>query len=287
MELKKSGDIKNEARKRLLSCWAESVSMLLINVSITVVIVLSILLVVKFCYTFGIIDFDIDHVVSQGSPAFFVAVVAALAVIIFLASPLSYGENWFYMQAVLGRKAPASSFFGCYTNKELRKRVFKLNFYVSIRKFVMFIPVCLLIIVELLAAEHILVNTNDSFIYSVIICCFVLVSAGAAFGYILLTMRYSLVKYIYALNPEKPVQLIIKESVKCMAGNESYILEVFMSMGLWIASCIFIFPAFYAVPYIKMVSAVTAKELIEYSGDIKVEKKRSGQGFVKEENTFV
>ena len=230
MELKKSSDIKNEARKRLLSCWAESVSMLFINAGVTVAAVLSILLVTKFCYTFGIIDFDIDHFISQGSLAFFIVVVALIALLVFLASPLSYGGNWFYMQAVMGRKAPASSFFNCYTNKELRKRVFTLQFHVSLRKFLMFIPVCLLIIAELLAAEHILVNTKDSFIYSVIICCFVLVSAGAVFGYTLATMRYALVKYIYALNPEKPPQLIIRESIRCMAGNESYILEVFMSM---------------------------------------------------------
>ena len=284
MELKRSSDIKNEARKRLMGCWAESVSMLLINMSIAVITVLSMLLVVKFCYTFGIIDFDIDHIVSQGSPVFFIAVVIVVTLITFLKSPLNYGCSWFYMQSMLGRQAPASSIFGCYTNKDMCKRVFSLHFQVSIRKFAMFMPVCLLIIGQLLAAEHILVNTKDSFIYSVIICCFVLVSAGAAFAYILLTMRYSLVKYIYALNPEKPLQLVIKESVKCMAGNESYILEIFMSMGLWIASCILIFPAFYAVPYINMVSAATAKELIEYSGDIKTEKKR---GTVKEENTFV
>lgn len=285
MELKKSGEIKSIARQKLSLCWAECVSILLIELGIAVVFILSALLVTKFCYSFGIIDFDIDHIVSQGTLPFFVAVVIAVGAAAFLIAPLSYGVNWFYMQAVLGRKAPASSFFACYTNKALFKRVLRLHGMVSLRKLVMFMPLCLLIIAELIFTELVLKKTEDSFIYSVIICCFVLVSAGALFVYILATMRYGLVKFIYALDPEKPAELIINESAKCMAGSESYILEIFLSMGVWIASCIMIFPGVYAVPYIKMTAAVTAKVLIEYNGDAWTEKKRSSA--VKEENTFV
>lgn len=285
MELKKSSEIKSIARSRLSGCWAECVSILLINVGITVAFILSVLLVVKFCYSVGIVDFDIDRIISQGTLPFFVILVMTLFVTGIAAAPLGYGVNWFYMQAVLGRKAPASSFFSCYTSKALAGRVIRLHLMVVLRKFLMFLPLCLFIIGELFAADRILKNTKDSFIYSVIVCCFLLLTAGMLFAYILATMRYSLVKHIYALDPEKPAEVIIKESVRCIAGNESYILEIFLSVGMWIMSCIFIFPAFYSIPYIKMLSSVTAKELIEYSGDIKFEKKRSVA--VKEENTFV
>lgn len=284
-ELKKSGEIKGIARQQLSQCWAECVSILLIELGMVVVFVLSLLLVTKFCYSFGIIDFDIDHIVSQGTLPFFISVVIAVAAASILVAPLSYGINWFYMQAVLGRKAPASSFFACYTNKTLFKRVMKLHGMVSLRKFLMFVPLSLLIIAELVFMELVLKKTEDSFIYSVIVCCFILISAGAMFVYILVTMRYGLVKFIYALDPEKPAEHIIKESAGCIAGNESYILEIFLSVGLWVASCIMIFPVVYAVPYIKMTAAVAAKDLIDYNGDTWTEKKRSGN--VKEENIFV
>ena len=285
MELKKSGEIKSIACQKLSLCWAECVSILLIELGIAVVFVLTMLLMTKFCYTFGIIDFDIDHVVSQGTLPFFISVVIAVGIMLFFSAPLSYGVNWFYMQAVLGRKAPASSFFACYTNKELFKKVLRLHGMVSFRKFLMFVPLCLLIIAELIFTELVLKKTEDSFIYSVIVCCFILISAGAFFVYILATMRYSLVKFIYALDNEKSPELIIKESAECIAGNESYILEIFLSVGLWIASCILIFPGVYAAPYIKMISAVTAKTLIEYNSDLWTEKKRTSP--VKEEHTFV
>ena len=284
MELKKSSEIKSIAQKRLLGCWAECVSILLIGAGLIIVFILSVLMVVKFCYSYGFIDFDIDHLVSQGTVPFFVSVIIALTAVAFLAAPLNYGINWFYMQSAQGRKVPASSFFNCYFNRELSNGIIKLQLLVSLRKMIMFIPLCLLFIGEIVAAEHILKNTKDSFIYSVIICCFMLVSAGATFAYMLASMRYSLVKYIYTLNPEKPAEVIIRESAECIAGNESYILEIFLSVGLWVASCVLIFPTVYAIPYIKMTFTVAASELIEYSGTIKIEKKRSG---VREDITFV
>ena len=287
MELKKSGELRRKAWEKLSGCWGECVSMLLVEAGISAVLILSALLIIKFCYTYGIVDFDIDTFWKDGTLTFYIIAAVLTAAALLFISPLRYGVSWFCLQTAKGRSVPSSSLFSCYTNNTIFVRTLKLQLAVAARHFMLVLPAAALGVAEVLLAKNALKDTKDGFIYTVVLCCLILIMAVMLFIYLFVSLRYSLVTYIFAENPEKSVDEIIRESKQCVRGKESYILEVLLSTGPWIASGLLIFPLVFALPYIKMTFTLAAKELMEYnSDDISAEAgRRTTQR--KEESTFV
>lgn len=287
MELKKSSELRRTAWEKLSGCWGECVSMLLVESGIVAVLILSALLVIKFCYTYGMIDFDIDTFWKDGTLTFYIiAAVITAAALLFL-SPLRYGVSWFCLQTAKGRTVPSSSFFSCYTNNTIFVRTIKLQLAVSARHWMLILPAAALGVGEVMLARNALENTKDGFAYTVVLCCMILVMAVMLFVYLFVSLRYSLVTYIFAENPEMSVDDIIKESKECVMGKESYILEVLFSTGPWIALGLLIFPLVFVLPYIKMTFTLAAKELMERNADDMSAEKKALRRENKEESTFV
>ena len=287
MELKKSGELRRTAWEKLSGCWGECVSILLVEAGITAVLILSVLLVIKFCYTYGMIDFDIDNFWKDGTVTFYIAATVLTAAALLFLSPLRYGVSWFCLQTAKGRSVPSSSFFSCYTNNTIFVRTLKLQLAVAARHFMLILPAAVLGVGEVMLARNALEDTKDGFVYTVVLCCMILIMAMMLFVYLFVSLRYSLVTYIFAENPEKSVDEIIRESKQCVCGKESYILEVLLSTGPWIASGLLIFPLIFALPYIKMTFTLAAKELMDYnSDDMSAEAGRRIMPH-KEESTFV
>ncbi len=289
MELKKSRELRRLAWEKLMGCWGECVSIILVEAGIIAVLILSALMVMKFCNVYGMIDFDIDTFWKEGTFGFWIAAVIIASGATLMLSPIRFGVSWFFLQTAKGRSVPASAFFNCYINKTIFTKILKLHAAVSLRKLVIILPAIVLCAVELLLANGALKDAKDSFIYTAVLCCLILLMAGMLFMYLFVSLRYTLVPLVLAENPEKPIEAIIKESKQCVCGNESYILEILFSAGPWIASGILIFPLVVVLPYIQMTFTLAAKELMDYNAYDSGADSRGSLSYKrkKEESTFV
>lgn len=75
-------------------------------------------------------------------------------------------------------------------------------------------------------------------------------------------LRYSAAPYYLCLNTKRGVNYVINKSIRFTDGflSEGVILE-YSTLG-WISSCIFIIPAFYVVPYLKLTKAVFISHVV-------------------------
>lgn len=264
MNPKKSGDFKKAAHTALNDCWCECVCIFLVVLGGAIAIALAALLVIQFLYTYGIIENSIMTIFSSGGVKFYCIIAIALLIICILAIPLKYGISWYYIQALDSRHVPASCFFSCYTNKKQHIRTTLTGLAVMGLRLAVALPVALCIIFTVrLAISAVNSSSGATFMITFVCCCLVLLIACLLFGYMIYSMHFTLVPYIYAMNPEKSVKDIISDSFKIIRRREFDLMEVLFSFTGWLALSLLIFPIIYVAPYMSMTFAAASVKLIK------------------------
>lgn len=261
MNMKKTSELKRLALSKLTDCWCECIALFLTELGFIAVCILSFLLVIQYLYSFGIIAHGIDSIFINGGIGVYAAFAGMLVLILILSTPLKYGKRWYVIQAIRGNSVPASCFFTCYMHKEHYGRIFLLEAKIAVRRLAALAPSVLVGAVIVYTAGRFYKSGSGS--YTIIIVLLALIFSGMLFLYSYFSMRYFLASYIYALNPKKSPDRIIKESCEAMKGYQGYFNEILASFTGWICSCIAVFPAMYVMPYMMMTFSLAANELIE------------------------
>lgn len=271
MKFRSNGELRTLAKQRLGGCWCECTGSLLVFIGIITAFCLAGVLVIRFLYTYGIIEYDINKVFLNGTPLFYAVTGLAAALLIVAMMPLKYGICWYYAQAAEGRNVPASCFFSCYMHPEHFRKTLKLGLSVWAHKIAVLIPtgaaaaLCAAVSVKMLrSGSSILLNT-------VVLALMLLLATAAALFCIWYTVRYELVPYIYADCPDKSVKEIIALSGICSGEARLYLIKTMFSFIPWTACCILIFPLIYIVPYVSMAFAIAVSDIISEDGVKKAE----------------
>lgn len=263
MNFKRPSELKKLAVGKLSDCWCECIALFLTELGCLAVAVLSFLLAIQFLYTHGVIAHGIDTVFTQGGIGIYLAAAGVLVLLFVLGIPLKYGKRWYVIQSIRGNNVPASCFFTCYMHKEHYGKIFMLEIRIALRRIAMLLPSAVIGAAIVYLSGKAYKNSGGTGSYTIIIVLLALLFSGMLFLYSYFSMRYFLASYIYALDPKKDVDTIIKESCEAMSGRQRYLNEIVASFAGWIFSCVAIFPAMYVAPYMMVTFTLAASDLID------------------------
>lgn len=170
-------------------------------------------------------------------------------------TPLSYGVKWYRLQQVRGISAPARGIFGCYLSLRKFGQVFRLNILLTARKLCVIIP---LAAADVLAYAGVRTVSGEGFAAA---AALILAAAFLCF-YIMLTLRYAPVPYLYALEPDTPPAELFGKGRRLMSGKTKYLARVMLSAAWIAAACLFVFPSAVLVPYARTLYTAALNEII-------------------------
>lgn len=258
--MKKPKELKKHVLERLMCCWGESCAVFLIMMGELIVVALAVMLAYDYLVKFSSADFPVWLAA---------AITAFLAAGLWLAvTPFAYGVCWYRIQQIRGNAVFARSMFSCYASLKKLLQVLKLNSMLTLRRFPAFILIC-----GAVAAEFYTVNEagkiigQDSFLYNASAALMLLLAAIGFCLFMVLGLKYSLVPYLYALEPDSSPKEIIAKSKRLMKNNSRYVIEIMCSVAGWLAPCILIFPMIFILPYFQMVYTAAINEIIEQDSE--------------------
>lgn len=262
MNMKKPSELKKLALEKLTDCWCECIALFLIELGSLTVCILCFLLMVQSLYSHGVIGHGVDSIFVKGGIGVYAAFAGMLILFYVLGAPLRYGKKWFFIQTIRGNSVPASCFFTCYMHREHYGRIFLLEAKIALRKLAALAPAAAAGFTAVYIAGRFYKSSGGSGSYTIIIVLLALIFSGMLFLYLYFSMRYFPASYIYALNPKKSTDRIIKESCEAVSGYQGCIYELLVSFSGWLFACIAIFPAMYVMPYMMMTFSLAADDLI-------------------------
>ncbi|MGN0585891.1 MAG: hypothetical protein ACI4JF_01280 [Oscillospiraceae bacterium] len=280
MNMKKPSELKKLAFEKLTDCWCECIALFLVELGSLAVCILSFLLIVQFLYSRGTIGHGVDSIFVKGGIGVYAAFAGMLILFSILGAPLKYGKKWFFIQTIRGNSVPASCFFTCYMHKEHYGRIFLLEAKITLRKLAALAPAAAVGCVIVYIAGRLYKSSGGSGSYTIIMVLLTLIFSGMLFLYLYFSRRYFLASYIYAINPKKSTDRIIKESCEAVSGYQGYLNEILASFSGWILACVAVFPAMYVIPYLMMTFSLAANDLIKNYTEVQ---RRIGEDTAKKE----
>lgn len=258
--MKKPKELKKHVLERLMCCWGESCAVFFIILGELLSVALAVMLAYDYLVKFSSADFPVW--LAAG-------ITALLAAGLWLAvAPFTYGVRWYRIQQIRGNAVFARSMFSCYASWKKMLQVLKLNSMLTLRRFPVFILIC-----GAVYAEFYMINEagkfmgQDSFLYTAAAALMLLLAAIGFCLFMVLGLKYTLVPYLYAIEPDSSPKEIIAKSKRLMKDNSRYIIETMCSMAWWLAPCILIFPMIFILPYSQMVYTAAINEIIEQDGN--------------------
>lgn len=188
------------------------------------------------------------------------AIILPNIMTIFL-SPLYYGIKWCYYQAAQGKNAPVSgAFYGYFSLRKWVKAVM-LNLLVFFRKLVYFIPITAVGGSIYYIFINLLNNTESKFLKALLYFGMILVLLGLSLIYMIVTVKFQLIPYYFAEEPEKSIFDIYHRGVNAMSGSKGR----FAALQVWflpmLALCLTGYLAMFVIPYYSMVKSICAAEI--------------------------
>lgn len=287
MALKNGQQLKKNALDRLSLCWGETTGIFFMNFGYALLIFVSCIGIALM--TIGINNLykiKTDGLANEKIIKVIIYSTVFIVISCIIKIPFNFGKCWYMLQNAKGNTVQASSLFICYTSKKRFFTTIQMEIVLSIKKILFGVPLIAIGVLEFLLWDMI-IEKYGSFWYTVSIVFIILTACCLLAVYYIFTLRYRLVPYIYALNPDIPSKEIIKTGEKMMYGRETYMIEIIMSMVKWFIPCILIFPAIFIVPNMMLTYSGAVNEIIEnyysdYSDKIQSSKIKGSSAKVKQ-----
>lgn len=277
--------IKREARGLLTNNWSRALGALCIYLMVIVLFVQVMQLVSALLADFGPAASDApaklnsfaDYLAyyTSGSMGTNLLIMLALTAFFFLISaPLSLGITSWYRRLILLENLQVGHIFRYFQSNDLFFGAIIFQALSTLIKLVTaivsFLPgvICLAFAYTKSSA-----GAGDSKL--LLILGAALIVAGL-FAYLLITLRIFFAKYLYCGDYGYGPTDCLKYSNKYMKKHIGSVLSVILSFTLWFASCIFILPAAYVIPFFNASMAACAQDIIdEHMGDTLEKLKRN------------
>ncbi|MGN0690848.1 MAG: hypothetical protein ACI4K7_00680 [Oscillospiraceae bacterium] len=259
-------EIRKKALSRLSYYWVEAEFLFMVAFGMMALFMTSAYIIVLILRPdLGTFDFPLKlpQIIEafNASAEVRIAAIALPIIMTVFFSPLFYGIKWCYYQAAQGKNAPVSgAFYGYFSLRKWGKAIM-LNLLVFIRKLVYFIPITAVGGAIYYIFINLLNNTESSFLKALLYFGMILVQLGLSLIYMIVTVKFQLIPYYFAEEPEKSIFDIYHRGVNAMSGSKgrfSALLVCFLPM---LALCLTGYLAMFVIPYYIMVKSICAAEI--------------------------
>lgn len=259
-------EIRKKALSRLSYYWVEAEFLFLIAFGIPAVFLTGAYFLSLVLYPDSeAIDFPLD--ISQLAELFSsngivrAAVCSLPALVLIIMSPLYYGIKWCYYQAAQGKNAPVSgAFYGYFSIRKWVKSIL-LNLVVMLRKLVYIIPICTVGGAVYYIFINIFKSTESTVLKALLSVGLILVILGLSLIYMICTVRFQLIPYFFAEDPEKKIMDIYHDGVSAMSGSRGR----FAALQVWFIPLLILsftgYLAMFVIPFYSMVKSICAAEI--------------------------
>ncbi|MCH5349372.1 MAG: DUF975 family protein [Oscillospiraceae bacterium] len=247
--MKNTRKLKQHVSARLKYCWVENCTIFFITAG-----VLSAYTILCAMIT------DLSGAAAVPYKTIIAAVIGIILLWLIL-TPFSYGVKWYRIQQVRGQTVPARGIFSCYLSLSRMLNVIRLSFVIAIRKLCIIAPIA----ASAWAARYLFARGNLTDRNILLYCAaaaFMLIAAGLTVIYIIISIRYAPIPYIYVLETDIPVKTLIRESKRLVKGKMLYCVKVMLSVIWLIIPSLLIFPMVLILPYVRMVYTAMINEII-------------------------
>lgn len=178
-------------------------------------------------------------------------------------SPITVGTAWWLLHCVRGENSNVGFILICFSNKKIYFRSLILRLFVWVIKVLVAIPLILCGYIEYALITAFAGESYRGGTYIALIICCTLILICIALMYIWIVADFSLVNFIFTMNPDDKIINIIKKSVTAMKYQKAKLIKLVCSFLGWIFTIPFVFPMFFAIPYASLSYATLVDEIIE------------------------
>ena len=239
--------IKSEAKRLLMTCFAESAFISMLNIGIFLITYLLIILAGRL--TGAHTAETLFPVFSSCPTIFIIALCVILAAAYILSAPIYYGTRWFFWQAASGNNMPASSVFAGYSSYEQFRLCVKLRVLSDMRRLPYILVFGTAVVVE---------GENAGLIYGGV----ALATVGVIYICFCAGLKCIPVGFLLANDPDAVVSDIFELSEKIIKDNAGRLMKLYVSFVGWFLICLPAFPVIILLPYFNMSLAVFLKDCL-------------------------
>ena len=252
--------IKSEAKRLLMTCFAESAFISMLNIGIFLITYLLIILAGRL--TGAHTAETLFPVFSSCPPIFIIALCVILAAAYILSAPIYYGTRWFFWQAASGNNMPASSVFAGYSSYEQFRLCIKLRVLSDMRRLPYILVFGTAVVVEGVLAHRLLTGNGGAENAGLIYGGFALATVGVIYICFCAGLKCIPVGFLLANDPDAVVADIFELSEKIIKGNAGRLMKLYVSFVGWFLICLPAFPVIILLPYFNMSLAVFLKDCL-------------------------
>lgn len=178
-------------------------------------------------------------------------------------SPITVGTAWWLLHCVRGENTNVGFILICFSNMKIYFRSVVIRLFIWVIKVVVAIPLILCGYIEYALITAFADESYRSGTYIALIVCCTLIFICMALMYTWVVVDFSLVNFIFTMNPDDKILNIIKKSIMAMKYQKAKLIKLVCSFLGWIFTVPFVFPLFFAVPYASLSYATLVDEIIE------------------------
>lgn len=258
----KNSEIKKYAIRLLTSNWGQAVAVVLILGVLHVAFVLAEESVLSFLLLKDVFV-PADLKLTALNP-YVLLIKAARCTASYLAvTPAYMGGIWWFLRYVRGESNSIRSLFVCYSDGRIYLKTLAVKAVVFFIRSAVLLPLCgIFVLLYRLIRYTMLTGANNAQLVMLIFCLAVFSVCAVCF-YVLFMLRYTMVDYIFVLNPDMGIWEIIRLSTQKMKGCQARIIRLILSFAWWVPSFILVFPIFFVVPYYAMSFTVLINDILE------------------------
>lgn len=254
-------EMKKQAMERLSDSWGQAVIIILAIIVIYLVFMLLEMSVYCLLQFNGLAD-GTDYRLFSGNSVVTLISFFRLVLGFMVIAPALIGAKWWYLHTVRGEQNGVRSMFVCYANPRIYLKTLAVKSIVTGIYIVAGLPLifCGYVIYRLLDGFSSEENNQTFIIIMAFFAAMLLVCLGLL--YLLFTLKFALVDYLYVLNPDLRIRDIIKASERAMKNSRRPLIELMFSFMGWLLLCTLIFPILFVIPYFAMSYTVCINRII-------------------------
>lgn len=256
----KISEIKKSALKRMNECFPQVLMVMIIYLTAHLIFALGEFIFIQFCnMNKGVIFPEETSLVTIT----LITTVVRGFVEFMIIAPIGVGTAWWLSHCVRGENTNVGFVLICFSNAKIYFRSLVLRLVVGSIKAVMAIPLVLCAYIEYALIIGFGAESYRSGTYIALLVCCSLIFICMALIYLWVVMDFTLVNFVFTMNPDEKIVSIIRKSVVAMKFNRTKIIKLVCSFLGWIFAVFFVFPMFFAIPYAALSYAITVNGIIE------------------------
>lgn len=255
-------DIKKHAMARLSDSWGQAAIIILVIMVIYIFFMLAEMALYYVLQGAGLAEAADYQLFPRNGWLILISVLRMILGYLVIV-PALVGAKWWYLHAVRGEQNGVRSMFVCYLNPHIYFKTVAMKSVVAAINLLAALPVlfCGYLVYRLM--RDFLSGENNQTIIVIMAFFASLLMVCLSLLFILFSLKFALVDYLYALNPDLKIRDIIRASERVMKNCRRPLIELIFSFLVWIALCVLIFPVLFVIPYFAMSFTVCINRIIE------------------------